>query len=294
MCAFLLGRTKQLVEISQRAERMFQAHAQVSGQLPAEYYHRFAVNAARIGALFQLGQFQRAGQELRIALQEARNTENRTAQLHLTMVVGMDEIALGRAAHARARLDTERPQLPQSGFGPLHLLHMVAVVRVGCALGDHAWVNQVLARMWPTFERSFLRHGVLAQLAYGAHARLLINQHVRDRRKGDIRRAIDKDLQAMRKLPSHLPPAMYTRMQARLAYLEGAAREHVAQLYRVHVETVELAGYADDVVRGRWALGRVLADAEGATLCRDAERDLLAIGFAEPQRELESHFPELA
>ena len=187
-----------------------------------------------------------------------------------------------------------RLELPQVGFGPLHLLHMVAVMRVGCALSDFAWTEQALAPMWRNFDRSLLRHGVLAQLIYGAHARLLLNRHVLEGRTEDLRRVLERDLRAMAKRPAHLPPAILSRMHARCAYLRGVAHDQVALLYREHVQACLRAEYADEVARARWALGRVLADAEGAVLCSEALSALGAIGFADPERDVVSHFPELS
>ena len=294
MCAFLLGHVQQVLELSDVAEHLYQVYVYTAGRLPAEYYHRFAVNAARIGALFQLGQLRQASVELKKALQDARSSENRTAQLHLTMVVSLDDIAFGRAARARARLDTERGQLPPSGFGPLHLFHMVAVIRVACALSDFEWAEHALAPMWPQFDGSLLRHGVLAQLIYGGRARMQLNRHVLEQRTGDVRRLLQSDLRAMQRRPSHLPPAMLTRMQARVASVSGATREQVIALYRAHVQACERAAYADELARARWALGRVLASTEGSALSSEAVAALAEIGFADPERDLASHFPELA
>lgn len=246
----------------------------------------------RIGALFQLGRLLDARTELRQAVQDARATESVTTLLQLTLVAALDDVALDRASRARERLNAQREQLPAQGFGALHLLHIIAVMRVACALGDYAWARPIVDVMWPKFERSLVRHSVFATLAYGAHARYLLNQHVIERASGDPNKLLRDDLRALQKLSERVGPAAFTRFRARLAYLSGG-RERALPLFREHVESCAGDTYFDEQERAKWAFGRVLGGPEGTALSASALEKLRDCGMLDPERELGSHFPEL-
>jgi len=293
MFAFLQARTARCVELCVEVERLYSVHIHSVGQLPGEYYWRFVVRAAHVGALFQLGKMSAASVALHELLSDPHVLENRTALLHLAMVRSLDDILHGRASQARVRLDSERPSLPQRGFGPLHLLHVVAVMRVGCVLGDYAWTQAVLAELWPRFQRSIVRRSVIALLAYGAHARVVLNQHVLERRSGDPKALLQDDLRALQSLGVRLRAPSTPRFEARLAYIAGQ-RERAAALYRQHVTGCEQNDAADDMQRARWALGRVLQGDEGARLCEAASSSLRELGVVDPRADFLSHFPELA
>ncbi|HET8937267.1 MAG TPA: protein kinase [Polyangiales bacterium] len=291
MTSFLLGRVKETLPIAQEAERLHSSNASTRAETGGEYYHRFAVNAALIGVLFQFGQVREASVALHKALQHARATENRTAQLHLAMVSSVDDIAQGHPERARARLDADRPELPP-GFGPLHLLHMVGVMRAGCALGDYAWTNAILAELWPRFQASMVKRSVLSLLAYGAHARVLLNQHVLSGSTGDPEALLRSDLRAMRRRSKRLSTATSTRYYARLAYIRGDLTE-AARLFREHITACEEQGYNDEVQRGRFALGKILGGEEGQAQCDGAIQALSDYGFVQPLNDMPTHYPEM-
>ena len=291
IAAFLLGRVRETLPLAQESELLHSSHTTTRAEFAGEYYNRFAVNSALIGALFQLGRFREASAALHRALQYARATENRTAQLHLAMVWSLDDIAKGQAERARARLDADRPELPP-GFGPLHLLHMVGVMRVGCALSDYDWANNILAELWPRFEASMIKHSVLSLLAYGAHTRLILNQHVLSGSSADPAALVRRDLRALRRRSARLRRALCSRYDARIALIRGQ-REQACELFRQHIAACDEQGYADEVERGRWALGTILGGEEGQTLCDNAIETLTDLGYVQPLADMPTHYPEL-
>jgi eukaryotic-like serine/threonine-protein kinase len=291
MTAFLLGRTRETLPLAEESEQLHSSHTTTRAEFAGEYYNRFTVNSALIGALFQLGRFREAGAALHSALQHAHATENRTAQLHLAMVWSLDDIAQGQAERARARLDADRPELPP-GFGPLHLLHMVGVMRVGCALSDYAWANAILAELWPRFEASMIKHSVLSLLAYGAHTRLTLNQHVLSGSTADPGLSVRRGLRMLRRRSARLQRALCSRYDARIAVIRGQ-HERACQLFREHIAACDEQGYADEVERGHWALGQLLGGEEGQKLRDAAIQSLTDLGFAQPLADMPTHYPEL-
>jgi tetratricopeptide (TPR) repeat protein len=290
VCAFLLGRAEDALELSKEAERYYNMHR--GAEEPGEYYLRSTLRTTRVGALFQLGRFRDARKELQETVEAARAADSRTILLQLSLVIALDDIAQNEPQRSRERLNRERAQLPAQGFGALHLVHMIAVMRVACALGDYAWARDIVDVMWPRFQRSLGRHSVFATLAYSAHARYLLNRHVIERRSGDPNALVRDDLRALHKLSDRVGPAAYTRFRARVAYLSGG-RDRALSLYRQHVESCARERYFDEIERANWALGRVLGGEEGARLCAEAIARLRERGMLNPEREIESHFPEL-
>jgi len=188
-------------------------------------------------------------------------------------------------------LDADRKELP-AGFGPLHLLHMVAVMRVACAQQDFAWGNAVIKEMWPRFERSIVKRSILSLLVYSLHARMFLNEHVLTRSSRDPRPVVMRDLRALQKRSKRLSAATGTRCAARLAYVCGE-RDRALQLFRDSIEACSRIGYGDELERGRWALGRILGGAEGEALCANAMQALAELGFQDVMADLRAHYPEL-
>jgi serine/threonine protein kinase len=100
-----------------------------------------------------------------------------------------------------------------------------------------------------------------------------------------------KDLRAS-KLPAHLTEPVIAGLQARLAFLAGD-RTRTAQLLREHNELCQQVSSLNEATLGKYALGRVLADAAGEAMCRKAEQTLRDLGFVHPPSVLPLHFPEL-
>lgn len=225
-------------------------------------------------------------------MQDARRTGSRTALLHLSLVSALDDIAQDQAQRSRERLELARAQLPAGRFGALHLLHLVVVLRVACALGDYAWARATIDEMWPQFERSLVRHSLFAVLAYGAHARYLLNQHVLSGASGDPERLLRDDLRALHKFSDRVGPATHTRFRARLAYLRGDLAR-ARELFEQHAEQCPRERFTDETERASWALGRVLGGQQGAELCARAVARLRERGVVDPEAEIGSHFPEL-
>lgn len=291
MCAFLSGNPVDCLRLAGEADGLYAQLAQAGNEPAGEYYHRLAVNAGRIGALFQLGRLREAGVELNLALSEARATQSHTALLHLSMVLAVHEIATGQSERARTRLDSERAALPPQVFGPLHMLHMVAVVRVGSALGDYPWMTRILDEMWPRFERSIVRHSVLALLAYAAHARFLLSRQVVEKRSESPTALVRSDLKAMANVAPKLWRTNGTRFVARAAHLEGQ-HERALAVAREHLEECEHRQYRDEVERARFLLGKLVGGSDGERLCTQALTGLADIGVQDPLDDVQGHFPE--
>jgi serine/threonine protein kinase len=291
MTSFLLGRPAAAIEYSFEADRLYRANPRREAETSGEYYHRFAVAAARVAALFQLGEYGRGIVALQHELSAARASENRTAVLHLSFANTIAEIVQNQSERACERLRAERAQLPPASFGALHLLHMAAVVRAACASGQYAWARATLDDLWPRFEASPTRRSVWAQFAYAAHAHLVLNQHVLETPSEDLSAALRSDLKALAEHPQ-TSRATVTRLEARLRFLHGDKAGAIAR-YREHIEACQLGEQRDEVARGRFALGRLLEGEPGRQLCEAALVELAAIGVLEPLGELSGHFPEL-
>ncbi|HKU36837.1 MAG TPA: protein kinase, partial [Polyangiales bacterium] len=175
VCGFLLARPQQVLEASQKAERLYREDSR--GDAVGDYYQRFAMLSARVGALHVLGENRQAHAELQSVLQDARATNNRSVLLHLTLCQAFDDEVLNRAAHSQARIVEQRALLPKGRFGPLHVLHMLAILRTACSTNDYAWADPLLAEDWPRWQRSPVRAGgFLCLLVHSARARYRLNR----------------------------------------------------------------------------------------------------------------------
>ena len=291
VCAFLQGRMSDVVVHAAEAERTFRG---ATSNDEGEYYHRFTVLAARITALFQLGDHQQARAEMIHTLNEARATDNVGALLLLSAQRTRMEIASDHAERAIARLEAERDQLPTRRFGLLHAYYMASVMRVGCATGDHDWALRCLGEDWDRFRRSvFARRGYFAAILCAAHARLLLNRSVANGQSAaQAAELVAGDLRVLQRIEPASAQGVIARTRARLALLAGdrqAARAHLEASLRSFV-----AGeLVDEAARERYALGALRGDAEGAAMQAASLEELRGIGYANPLRDLAGYYPEL-
>jgi serine/threonine protein kinase/tetratricopeptide (TPR) repeat protein len=287
ICAFMQGRTHDVLEPSYEAERIFRASSS------ADYYMRFAIVSARIGALYTLGDQWKFKAELSEVLEEARETDNRTALLQLTMNETVAEELDGQPERSIKRLEQQYRELPRGRFGIMHLLHMGAVMRVASATGEYAWAAEFSEPEWQRYRRSPVSRVPL--LAFGIHtvrARFLLNRHVHERSTGSAAALIRSEVRGLRRLTLPWAPPFATRMQARAAVIAGdraIAIESLRQNVRIWGETAS----RDEAARDQWALGRVLGDAEGAELMAAAEATLRTLGVLDPALDATYNFPEL-
>jgi hypothetical protein len=293
VCAFLEARMSDVVEYSEAFERSCRAASR--GGDEGEYYHRFSVLSARITALFVLGRHRQATEELQYLLNEARATENISALLTLSALRTRAEVAAGRPQDGVARLELEHAQLPRHQFGLLHIYHMISVLRVGCATGDHAWALRWAQPNWERFQQSiFKRRGMLAVIAPTLHARLLINHGVRSRQSVvELTKCVSQDMQVLEHFSAPGARAAYQRTRARLAYLAGDR----ASALRALQESIALfetqSGVADEAARDRYAYGACLGNEAGTALQASALDALRQLGVVNPLRDLASYYPEL-
>jgi hypothetical protein len=204
------------------------------------------------------------------------------------------ERAFETCRSSRARLDTERTQLPKGSFGILHLVHMIGTMQAACATQDYAWAEERLAQDWPEYLRAPI-HGMAytASIAHAAHARLLLNQRVSSGAEGSAARAVQPDLRELARMS--VPPlenAELMRLRARCAYLDGDPKRAIDLLQQSAAASSE-AFYQDEPERDRFALGCLLGGSEGAQLCATAEEALRSFGVVEPLEELRGFYPEL-
>lgn len=288
ICAFMHGRTEDVLEPSYEAERIFRASSS------ADYYMRFAIVSARIGALYTLGDQYRFKAELSAALEEARMTDNRTALLQLTMNETVAEELDGQPERSIERLERQYQELPRGRFGILHMLHMGAVMRVASATNEYAWASRLSEPEWLRYRRSPVSRVPL--LAFGIHsvrARFLLNRHVYQRSTGDAAGLIGSEVLGLRRLALPWAPLFAARMQARAALISGERSIAIERL-RENFAKWSTTPSRDEAARDQWALGHALGNAEGAELMASAEATLRALGVLNPLLDAAYNFPELA
>ena len=290
VCAFLLCRPQQVLEASEEAERIYLADSR--GDAVGDYYHRFTVLGVRIAALNILGENLRARTELQGVLQEARATNNKSVLLHLTVVQAFGDEIQNQAVNSKPRLEEQRKLLPKGRFGPLHVMHMLAYLRIACSTHDYAWAAPFIAEDWPRWQRSpVLNSSYLCLLAHMTHARYQLNRHVIERLTGDPAVLIKADLRALGRLPFEAwRVANVSRLRARLAFLNQQPAA-AAELLRKSIDKVASVSAAE-VARDRYALGFLLGGEEGAQLRSDADRVLRESGTVDPIADMQAHYPE--
>jgi serine/threonine protein kinase/tetratricopeptide (TPR) repeat protein len=292
ICAFMLGRPERILEYSYAAERIYRADGRADSS--GDYYYRFVVVAVRIGTLINLGQNERALAELASSLEEARATNNQNALLQLTVCQTYADGLHDRIENSKARLLEERKRLPQGRFGPLHTLHMIAVMRTACGGHDYSWAEPWLEDAWQQWKRSPARLSAFTSMvALGARLRYLVNRHVIERRTEDLEAVVRADLKAARSVPfEDWRVGLLARTHARLDYLAGRRGSAIENLKTV-IEVLERAGAAAEASRDRYALGFLIGGTEGASLRAEADRQLREQLTVDPLAELHANYPEL-
>ncbi|HKU40852.1 MAG TPA: hypothetical protein VJR89_21975, partial [Polyangiales bacterium] len=279
--------TQDVLEPSYEAERIFRASSS------ADYYMRFAIVSARIGALYTLGDQWKFKLELSAALEEARATDNRTALLQLTMNETVADELDGHPEDSIPRLEQQFRELPRGRFGILHMLHMGAVMRVASATNQYAWARQFSEPEWLRYRRSPVSRVPL--LAFGIHSvrpRFLLNRHVHERSPGDVAELIRSEVRALRRVALPWAGLFATRMQARAAIISGE-RAFAIERLRENVAGWSATASRDEAARDQWALGQLLGGAQGAELMASAEATLRALGVLNPALDAAYNFPEL-
>ena len=289
MCAFLTGRIADSLELCYQAD-----HLHRTSSVDSEYHHRFTIAAARIGVLLQLGEYRRADTELQAYLQEARDTENINAELHITMAQAWADVNAARGEQAIARLDAQRSQLPERSYGFLHVLYMISVLRVGSATGQFEWALENTADHWHQFQRSVVRRSdAFSMFVHEAHARLQLNRIARAGDSASAARCVAPHLKALARCNRSDAHAEVARIQARLAIL-GGDRAGAQQWLDNSIAGFVKWGARDQAARDRYALGRLLGGEQGRVLVQEALEVLAQMGIADPAYDVQGYFPELA
>jgi serine/threonine protein kinase len=291
LCAYMLGRSTQILEPSYEAERLFRADGADSS---GDYFHRFVVVAVRIGTLLTFGEHRRAELELAQSLEEARATNNQNAILQLTAGQTFVEGIHNQAESSKARLLEERKLLPLNRFGPLHTLHMISVMRASCSTHDYSWAEEWLEVAWKQWKRSPTRlSAFMSMLAVGSRIRYLINRHVVERRTENLEAVVRADLKVARGIPFEEGRlALMARTHARLEFLAGRRGPAIAHMKNV-IELLGRIGAEGELARDRYALGFLIGGTEGASLRAEADRAMREQGTLDPLADLHTYYPEL-
>jgi tetratricopeptide (TPR) repeat protein len=288
ICAFLTGRIAESIDLCEQAEHLLRT---ASGD--SEYHHRFTLASARIGALLQIGNYSRAEAELQKYLKEARATENVNAELHISMAQAWADSNADRAHAALSRLDKQREMLPAQGFGLLHVLHMIAVLRIGCATGKYDWALDTTRAHWQMFQHSVVRRSdSFSMFGFEAHARLLICRATRDKQPRKLWSELAPHRKALKKAQHAYAPGELLRIEARTRFLSGD-KQAALQLLAESISSFEQAGARDQAARDRYALGKLLGDEAGEQMMQSALTALRERGVAAPLRQLFGYYPEL-
>jgi hypothetical protein len=288
--AFGLGRLHDVLEPLQEAGRLFRSDSQEDPG--GNYARRFGVASMRISTLQFLGEYAQCAGELRSLLAEAIATDNRGLSLRLTRNQTLAEQVAGQAAQSRARLDAQRSELPRDCFGFLHVVHLVSVMSTACWTLDYDWANAYLEHAWSEFLQSPARDAAyLGLMVHAEHAHFMLNQHVTERRSGNLAAAVAKDIRALERLPLPWAAAFAQRYRARIAFLAGRHDEATGRL-RTSDATFTEIGMRHEAARDRYALGVILG-AGSAELREGALRRIRELGVASPQQDVRAHFPEL-
>ena len=291
-CAVLLGRLRDAIGPSYLADEIYETKSAFDDT--GDYYHMYAVRTVRVAALQGLGRHVEAIKELRELIANAQATDNLTTILQISASVTSMEQVLERCAHSRERLDWERERLPKGEIGILHVMHLVGVLRSAATTHDFEWGQSVLDAMWPGYERSPVRRS--AYLSYVLHvnlARFLLNRYVV---RGESGRPEARLKRCLRWLSSSAPEPLrapsQARVRARLALLHSD-KHKAMQLFRESMSEHQQVGAQDEVARERYALGFLIAGAEGEQEKRAAGVLLRAYGVVDPEADMRGYYPEL-
>jgi hypothetical protein len=200
-----------------------------------------------------------------------------------------------RAHAAMERLDHQRKQLPSVGFGMLHVLHMTAVLRTGCATGEFDWALESTREHWQTFQSSVVKRSeIFCVYGYATHARLLLCRAARggQQRDRDLGRELSAHRAALKKVKLSNGRGELQRIDARIALARGD-RAAARQLLGASIGNFESAGARDHAERDRFALGALQGGDEGKSLQQAALMRLRELGVVAPLRDLGGYYPEL-
>lgn len=287
--SLFVGNIPETVEAAELAAPLLERHAQ--DEALGAYYRRSAVAAVRLGALYQLGRYVQFDREINAVLREANATDNRAFLLQLAVQETLHDIVQFDCARTRARLEKQRAELPRSGFGALHTLHLMSVMYIACHSGDRDWALATLDEYWGSFERSvFGRAGYLPWFSHMQRSCLLLNHHIARGCRGKLPSAIHDDLRWLNKHGGHAHAGACT-VQLRLAHL-SQDRELAVRCARKGMAARIDMGWQADAQRDRYVLGALLGGEEGRALRQAALHDLGAHGSVNPRAEIAMFYPE--
>jgi hypothetical protein len=192
------------------------------------------------------------------------------------------------------RLDRQREQLPRIGFGILHVLHMIAVLRIGCATGKHDWALSGTRDHWLSFQRSVVRRSdSFTMFVYEAHARLLLcRAAVSGEHRAQLRRELAPHKKALRTARRRDARAELDRIEGRLALLHGD-KQAAMRCFSASSLGFDEHGARDQAARDRYALGVLTGGEQGQLSARSALAFLSELGVVDPLGDLRGYFPEL-
>jgi eukaryotic-like serine/threonine-protein kinase len=280
---FYEGRFPDVLEPAAETERILRELGPEWGD--ANYFIRLVTQAFRVGALSQLD-WRRFRLELIEVRREAHATENLHAILSLALNEALSDEIAGQSELSIARLDAQRALLPTQRFTILHILHLTAVYYTACMTGEHAWGFEHSAAYWEAFQSSPLRQTLaLRAMVYGGRTRLLLNESVRSPDPPLLREA--------KKSAANMASYQYSRLLARITYLEGD-RAGALSLLEKCAQEYGSRGMEPEALRDRAAIGLLTGGEQGEQMTR-AALDVLEQRFDchDARRNIRAHFPEL-
>jgi hypothetical protein len=213
--------------------------------------------------------------------------------LHITMAQARADVIAARTEQAVKRLDRQREQLPKQGFGLLHVFHMIAVFRIGCATGDYDWALGTTHEHWQLFQRSVVRRNEnFSMFAYATHARLLLSRCVRDGTQRDAPRLLAPHIKVLASSKHRDAKVVLARIRGRLASIQGD-KAAAQRWLETSMTAFEQRGARDEAARDRYALGMLTGGEKGQALARDAAELLTSLGVVDVRRDIRGYYPEL-
>jgi hypothetical protein len=157
-----------------------------------------------------------------------------------------------------------------------------------CATDKLRWGLERTQELWPSFVRSPYRSiAVFAHMGHTQRARILMNAYVHSQADESALREVERSAKEI------TPLSGQNYLLGRLAYLKGD-RAQAAASFSDSLKRCEQHGWRPDVLRYRYALGRLMGGQRGA---EQAETALHALqheqGCHDPRRYMGTYFPEL-
>jgi hypothetical protein len=172
----------------------------------------------------------------------------------------------------------------------MHVLHLSAVMFAACAADRPRWGIERTESLWSEFVHSPHRRVVVFNhIGHTQRGRMLLNAYVRSQADESVLRDAERSAVAIARTFGD----RYGYLPGRIAYLKGDPAK-AAALFGHSLKRCDELGWQVEVLRYRYAIGRVTGGPRGAAL---AEAALEALqhkhGCRDAVRYVSTYFPEL-